>query len=188
MCVRGLLRDERTDFAGEFFTLTDAQCEPKPLQTPLADLGRRRRREGDAAPRGAVRRRLERAVHRTRRVGAQVGRARRALRAARPRSRDDRTGAQRRHGVQRRRVAHAVRSARRLRAAGRAHRQRRRDGRPRRRLRGRRRRLGDPRDARAVRSRRPRALRERECCLRCAEARATSSRASDRRAGRRSCR
>jgi F420-dependent oxidoreductase-like protein len=35
VCVRGLLRDERTDFAGEFFTLTDAQCEPKPVQTPL---------------------------------------------------------------------------------------------------------------------------------------------------------
>jgi F420-dependent oxidoreductase-like protein len=35
VCVRGLLRDERTDFSGEFFTLTDAQCEPKPLQTPL---------------------------------------------------------------------------------------------------------------------------------------------------------
>jgi F420-dependent oxidoreductase-like protein len=35
VCVRGLLRDERTDFAGEFFTLTDAACEPKPMQTPL---------------------------------------------------------------------------------------------------------------------------------------------------------
>ena len=35
VCVRGLLREERTDFAGEFFTLTDAQCEPKPVQTPL---------------------------------------------------------------------------------------------------------------------------------------------------------
>jgi F420-dependent oxidoreductase-like protein len=35
VCVRGLLRDQRTDFAGEFFTLTDAQCEPKPVQTPL---------------------------------------------------------------------------------------------------------------------------------------------------------
>jgi alkanesulfonate monooxygenase SsuD/methylene tetrahydromethanopterin reductase-like flavin-dependent oxidoreductase (luciferase family) len=35
VCVRGLLRDDRTDFAGEFFTLTDAQCEPKPLQSPL---------------------------------------------------------------------------------------------------------------------------------------------------------
>ena len=35
VCVRGLLRDARTDFAGEFFTLTVAQCEPKPLQDPL---------------------------------------------------------------------------------------------------------------------------------------------------------
>jgi alkanesulfonate monooxygenase SsuD/methylene tetrahydromethanopterin reductase-like flavin-dependent oxidoreductase (luciferase family) len=35
VCVRGLLRDDRTDFTGEFFTLTDARCEPKPLQQPL---------------------------------------------------------------------------------------------------------------------------------------------------------
>jgi len=35
VCIRGLLRDARTDFSGEHFTLTDAQCEPKPLQSPL---------------------------------------------------------------------------------------------------------------------------------------------------------
>jgi len=34
-CVRGLLTQERTTFAGEFFTLTEAQCEPKPVQTRL---------------------------------------------------------------------------------------------------------------------------------------------------------
>jgi F420-dependent oxidoreductase-like protein len=34
-CVRGLLTQERTSFAGEFFTLRDAQCEPKPVQTRL---------------------------------------------------------------------------------------------------------------------------------------------------------
>lgn len=34
-CVRGLLTRSHTDFAGEFFTLTDAQCEPKPVQTRL---------------------------------------------------------------------------------------------------------------------------------------------------------
>ena len=34
-CVRGLLTEERTSFAGEFFTLTDAQCEPKPVQARL---------------------------------------------------------------------------------------------------------------------------------------------------------
>jgi F420-dependent oxidoreductase-like protein len=34
-CVRGLLTQDRTTFAGEFFTLTDAQCEPKPLQDRL---------------------------------------------------------------------------------------------------------------------------------------------------------
>ncbi len=34
-CVRGLLTQERTTFQGEFFTLTDAQCEPKPAQARL---------------------------------------------------------------------------------------------------------------------------------------------------------
>jgi F420-dependent oxidoreductase-like protein len=34
-CVRGLLTQEKTSFAGEFFTLTDAQCEPKPVQARL---------------------------------------------------------------------------------------------------------------------------------------------------------
>jgi F420-dependent oxidoreductase-like protein len=34
-CVRGLLTEERTTFAGEFFNLTDAQCEPKPVQARL---------------------------------------------------------------------------------------------------------------------------------------------------------
>ena len=34
-CVRGLLRDERTDFEGEWFTLTDAACEPRPIQDAL---------------------------------------------------------------------------------------------------------------------------------------------------------
>jgi F420-dependent oxidoreductase-like protein len=34
-CVRGLLTQDRTTFAGEFFTLTDAQCEPKTAQARL---------------------------------------------------------------------------------------------------------------------------------------------------------
>lgn len=34
-CVRGLLTQEHTTFAGEFFSLTDAQCEPKPVQARL---------------------------------------------------------------------------------------------------------------------------------------------------------
>jgi F420-dependent oxidoreductase-like protein len=34
-CVRGLLTQERTTFEGEFFTLHDAQCEPKPAQARL---------------------------------------------------------------------------------------------------------------------------------------------------------
>jgi F420-dependent oxidoreductase-like protein len=34
-CVRGLLTQDRTSFDGEFFTLRDAQCEPKPVQERL---------------------------------------------------------------------------------------------------------------------------------------------------------
>jgi len=34
-CVRGLLTQERTTFEGEFFTLRDAACEPKPVQHRL---------------------------------------------------------------------------------------------------------------------------------------------------------
>jgi len=34
-CVRGLLTQQYTSFAGEFFTLTEAQCEPKPVQARL---------------------------------------------------------------------------------------------------------------------------------------------------------
>ena len=34
-CVRGLLTEDSTTFAGEFFTLTDAKCEPKPVQARL---------------------------------------------------------------------------------------------------------------------------------------------------------
>ena len=34
-CVRGLLRRDTTDFAGEWFTLTDARNEPRPVQPML---------------------------------------------------------------------------------------------------------------------------------------------------------
>jgi len=34
-CMRGLLTQEVTNFDGEFFTLTDARCEPKPVQERL---------------------------------------------------------------------------------------------------------------------------------------------------------
>lgn len=34
-CIRGLLTQDVTNFAGEFFTLTDARCEPKPVQERL---------------------------------------------------------------------------------------------------------------------------------------------------------
>ena len=33
--IRGLLRDEVTDFAGKHFTFTDARCEPRPVQAEL---------------------------------------------------------------------------------------------------------------------------------------------------------
>ena len=34
-CVRGLLRDEITNFEGKYFTLTDAKLDPKPMQGAL---------------------------------------------------------------------------------------------------------------------------------------------------------
>ncbi len=34
-CIRGLLRDESTSFAGKHFTMSDARCEPKPVQPEL---------------------------------------------------------------------------------------------------------------------------------------------------------
>ncbi len=34
-CVRGLLRNETTDFTGDWFTLTDARNEPRPVQDAL---------------------------------------------------------------------------------------------------------------------------------------------------------
>jgi F420-dependent oxidoreductase-like protein len=34
-CVRGLLTQDVTNFKGEYFTLTDARCEPKPVQDRL---------------------------------------------------------------------------------------------------------------------------------------------------------
>ena len=34
-CVRGLLHDEATDFAGVHFTMTEARCEPRPVQSKV---------------------------------------------------------------------------------------------------------------------------------------------------------
>ena len=34
-CVRALLTEDAVDLAGEWFTLTDAHCDPKPVQDPL---------------------------------------------------------------------------------------------------------------------------------------------------------
>ncbi len=34
-CVRSLLRNETTDFKGEWFEMQNAQCEPKPVQAAL---------------------------------------------------------------------------------------------------------------------------------------------------------
>ena len=52
-CVRGLLTQERTDFDGEFFTLTRRAVRAEAGAGAAADLDRRRRREGDAAHRRA---------------------------------------------------------------------------------------------------------------------------------------
>jgi alkanesulfonate monooxygenase SsuD/methylene tetrahydromethanopterin reductase-like flavin-dependent oxidoreductase (luciferase family) len=36
--IRGLLTQETTDFAGRYYTLTAARCEPKPVQSPTPPL------------------------------------------------------------------------------------------------------------------------------------------------------
>jgi F420-dependent oxidoreductase-like protein len=36
--IRGLLTQETTDFAGRYYTLTAARCEPKPVQSPMPPL------------------------------------------------------------------------------------------------------------------------------------------------------
>ena len=43
--VRSLLSENRTNFAGEHFTITDAPCDPKPMQSPIPIL------VGSAGPR-----------------------------------------------------------------------------------------------------------------------------------------
>lgn len=43
--VRSLLSENRTNFAGEHFTITDAPCDPKPIQSPIPIL------VGSAGPR-----------------------------------------------------------------------------------------------------------------------------------------
>ena len=63
-CVRGLLRDERTDFDGEHFTLTDAACEPEAGAGRAARSGSAAAARSGPSHRGPVRRRVERAVRR----------------------------------------------------------------------------------------------------------------------------
>ena len=78
-----MLRGERPTLDGKHYPVNDAINEPPPVGTHPGD-DRRQRREEDAAHGRAVRRRVEPHLSR-RRDPAQARRARRALRAARPR-------------------------------------------------------------------------------------------------------
>ena len=71
-CVRLLLRDEVPNFTGKHFTLTDARCEPRPVQAELpiwVGGGGEKRTLRD---RRQVRRRMERAVHLAREFAPQA--------------------------------------------------------------------------------------------------------------------
>ena len=160
-CVRGLLTQDVTSFDGEYFTLTDAKCEPKPVQArlPLWIGGggekvtlRTAARHADGwnvpfiSPEdygrkvGILDRHCEDAsrdpAEITRSVNVGIAFSDEALKA------------------QFGNIAEFVRP-------GRADRQRQRDGGPGRAVPRRRRRVADPRDARAVRRRGPRPLRRR---------------------------
>ena len=95
-CIRGLLRQEVTEFRGEHFTLTDAHCEPKPVQDELPIWVGRRRGEAHAGDRGPVGRRVERALRVARAVRPQAPGAARPLRRGRPRPGHDHVHGQRR--------------------------------------------------------------------------------------------
>ena len=55
--------EPRTTFAGEHYRLTDAVCEPKPVQDPLPILIGAQRRAADARDRRRLRRRVEHLGH-----------------------------------------------------------------------------------------------------------------------------
>ena len=60
--IRGLLRQDVTDFVGTHVQLTEGALRPEAGAGRAPDLGRGQRREAHASHRGEVRRRLERAV------------------------------------------------------------------------------------------------------------------------------
>ena len=83
--IRGLLHDEETTFEGKWFTTNGGAQRAPSDPGRAADLGRRGRREADAAHRRPLRRRLERAVRRPGDVRRQARRAAPPLRGRRPR-------------------------------------------------------------------------------------------------------
>jgi alkanesulfonate monooxygenase SsuD/methylene tetrahydromethanopterin reductase-like flavin-dependent oxidoreductase (luciferase family) len=83
--VRSMWTEPETSFDGEYYKLSRAQCDPKPLQSPHPpDLGGRRRRADHAAGRCPLRR-LRQLRWQARRVGAQARDPEGALRSGRSR-------------------------------------------------------------------------------------------------------
>ena len=69
--IRSLLDNEHTTFSGRFYELTEARCEPKPVQAPPSDRDRRQGQAPHAPDRRSIRRSVGRDVPARRRVLAR---------------------------------------------------------------------------------------------------------------------
>ena len=88
--VRLLTTQDRANFSGKYFSLSERRLQPEARPAAAPDLDRRQRREANPPHRGPPRRRLEHALHLAGGVHPPLGRPRRVVRKRRPRSGDHR--------------------------------------------------------------------------------------------------